>query len=114
AERGAGWSLTTVRRYLGRRRVVTTISKEHLRRVLQSLGITAQRTRTWKWSNDPLYEIKKGWVLAAYKGAEAGTLDGVVVSFDECGHVSLKPLAGAGWFARCRTRSRRAPYTRAW
>ena len=45
----------------------TTISKEHLRRVLQSMGITAQRTRTWKWSNDPLFEAKKDWVLAAYK-----------------------------------------------
>ncbi len=47
-----------------------------------------------KWSNDPLYEAKKGWVLAAYKGAEAGTIDGVVVSFDECGrsHSNLRPV----------------------
>ena len=41
------------------------------------MGITAQRTRTWKWSTDPLFEAKKAWVLAAYKAAEAGTLDGV-------------------------------------
>ncbi len=68
---------------------------EHLRRILQSLGITAQRTRTLKWSTDPLYEEKKGWVLAAHKGAEAGTIDGVVVSFDECGPISLKPHAGS-------------------
>ena len=58
------------------------------------MGITAQRTRTWKWSTDPLFEPKKDWVLAAYKGAEAGTIDGVVVSFDECGPISLKPHPG--------------------
>lgn len=111
-EPGTRWSLTTLRRYLVRKRIVVSISKEHLRRVLQSLGITAQRTRTWKWSNDPLFEAKKGWVLAAYKGAEAGTLDGVVVSFDECGPISLKPHAGSGWFPAGRPARQRATYHR--
>ena len=111
-EPGTRWSLTTLRRYLVRRRVVTTISKEHLRRILVSMGITAQRTRTWKWSNDPLYAEKKGWVLAAYKGAEAGTLDGVVVSFDECGPISLKPQPGHGWFPTKRPARQRATYHR--
>jgi len=111
-EPGTRWSLSTLRRYLVRKRVVTAISKEHLRRILQSMGITAQRTRTWKWSNDPLYEEKKGWVLAAYKGAEAGTIDGVVVSFDECGPISLKPHPGQGWFARGRPARQRATYNR--
>lgn len=111
-EPGTRWSLTTLRRYLVRSRVVAFISKEHLRRILGSLGITAQRTRTWKWSNDPLFEIKKDWVLAAYRAAEAGTLDGVVVSFDECGPISLKPYAGAGWFARGRPARQRATYNR--
>ena len=67
-EPGTRWSLATLRRYLIRHRVVERISKEHLRRILQSMGITAQRTRTWKWSNDPLFEQKKDWVLAAYQG----------------------------------------------
>ena len=111
-EPGTRWSLITLRRYLVRKRIVGSISKEHLRRVLQAMGITAQRTRTWKWSNDPLFEAKKGWVLAAYKGAEHGTLDGVVVSFDECGPISLKPHAGSGWFAKGRPARRRATYHR--
>jgi transposase len=111
-EPGTRWSLTTLRRYLIRCGVVDTISKEHLRRVLQSLGITAQRTRTWKWSNDPLFDIKKDWVLAAYKGAEAGTIDGVVVCFDECGPISLKPHAGSGWFTKGRPARQRATYHR--
>lgn len=111
-EPGTRWSLTTLRRYLVRKRVVDSISKEHLRRLLQSMGITAQRTRTWKWSNDPLFEVKKGWVLAAYKGAEAGTIDGVVVSFDECGPISLKPYAGSGWFPKGLPARQRATYHR--
>jgi len=111
-EPGTRWSLTTLRRYLVRHRVVASISKEHLRRVLQSLGITAQRTRTWKWSNDALFEVKKDWVLAAYRAAEAGTLDGVVVSFDECGPISLKPHAGSGWFPTRRPARQRATYNR--
>lgn len=111
-EPGTRWSLTTLRRYLIRKRVVASISKEHLRRVLQSMGITAQRTRTWKWSTDPLFEQKKDWVLAAYKGAEAGTIDGVVVSFDECGPISLKPHPGQGWFTKGRPARQRATYHR--
>ena len=106
------WSLTTLRRYLVRHRVVAAVSKEHLRRVLQSLGITAQRTRTWKWSNDPLFEVKKDWVLAAYRAAETGTLDGVLVSFDECGPISLQPHAGSGWFPAGRPGRQRATYHR--
>lgn len=111
-EPGTRWSLATLRRYLIRNRIVDHVDKEHLRRILQSLGITAQRTRTWKWSNDPLFETKKGWVLAAYQGAEAGTLNGVVVSFDECGPISLKPHAGSGWFTRSKPGRQRATYHR--
>jgi transposase len=106
------WSLATLRRYLIRAEVVDTISKEHLRRILQSLGITAQRTRTWKWSNDPLFDAKKDLVLAAYKGAEAGTINGVVVCFDECGPISLKPHPGSGWFLKGRPGRQRATYHR--
>jgi transposase len=111
-EPGTRWSLTTLRRYLIRHRVVAAISKRHLRRLLNQMGITAQRTRTWKWSTDPLFEQKKAWVLAAYRGAEAGTLDGVVISFDECGPISLKPHAGRGWFTTKRPARQRATFRR--
>lgn len=111
-EPGTRWSLTTLRRYLVREEIVDVVSKEHLRRILKSLGITAQRTRTWKKSNDPYFEQKKSWVLSAYRGAEAGTLDGVVVCFDECGPISLKPHAGSGWFQKRRPARQRATYRR--
>jgi transposase len=109
-EPGTRWSLATLRRYLIREEVVEAISKEHLRRVLQSMGNTAQRTRTW--SNDPLFDAKKDLVLAAYKGAEAGTINGGVVCFDECGPISLKPHAGTGWFVKGRPGRQRATYHR--
>jgi transposase len=111
-EPGTRWSLSRLRRYLIRHRVVRAISKEHVRRLLNKMGITAQRTRTWKWSNDPLYEVKKQWVLGAYRAAEAGTLDGVLVSFDECGPISLKPHPGRGWFTAKRPARQRATYKR--
>ena len=66
------WSLTTLRRYLVTEEIVDRVSKEHLRRILNSLGITAQRTRTWKKSNDPYFEQKKSWVLSAYRGGGGG------------------------------------------
>ncbi len=109
-EPGTRWSLSRLRRYLIRCKVVRSVSKEHLRRLLNQMGITAQRTRTWKWSNDPLYETKKQWVLGAYKAAQAGTLDGVLVSFDECGPISLKPHPGRGWFTQKRPARQRATY----
>ncbi len=106
------WSLTTLRRYLVRERIRRLGLREHLRRILNSLGITAQRTRTWKKSNDPYYEQKKSWVLSAYRGAEAGTIDGVVVCFDECGPISLKPHGGQGWFPKRKPGRQRATYRR--
>jgi DDE superfamily endonuclease len=51
-------------------------------------------------------------VLGAYKAAEAGTLDGVLVSFDECGPISLKPHPGRGWFGPGRPARQRATYKR--
>jgi transposase len=111
-EPGTRWSLRTLRRYLIRGRIVKAISKEHLRRLLNKMGITAQRTRTWKWSNDPLYETKKQWLLGAYKAAQAGTLNGVLVCFDECGPISLKPNPGRGWFTKGWPAHQRATYKR--
>jgi transposase len=106
------WSLRRLRRYLIRAKVVKSVSREQLRRILHAAGVTHQRIRTWKWSPDPFYEAKKNWVLAAYAAAEAGTLDGVVVSFDECGPISLRPWPGAAWARRKRPWRQRATFNR--
>ncbi len=111
-EPGTRWSLPRLRRYLCRAKVVRSISVEHLRRLLANAGITHQRTRTWKVSDDPLYEHKKTWVQAAYRAAEAGTLDGAVVCFDECGPISLRPWPGSCWARAKRTHLTRATFRR--
>jgi hypothetical protein len=97
-----------LRRYLIRHRVVKAISKEHLRRLLNQMGITAQRTRTLEVVQRPVLRTERPWVLGAYKAAEAGTLDRVLVSFDECGPISLKPHPGRGWFTSKRAGRQRA------
>jgi transposase len=65
-----------------------------------------------KSSNDPLYEGKKAWVQAAYRAAEAGTLDGVLVRFDECGPISLRPWPGSCWAKMNKSQLTRATYRR--
>lgn len=104
------WSLRRLRRYLLKHRVVSAISTTHLGRILCDEGVSFQRTRTWKTSNDPLYEHKKNWVLAAYEGAECGHLS--VVSFDECGPISLRPHPGRCWARVNRPQRTRATFTR--
>lgn len=109
---GTRWTLRRLRLYLLVTKVVGSISVEGLRSTLRAAGVTYQRTRTWKTSPDPLFEAKRGWVTAAYRGAEAGTLDGAVVCFDECGPLSLRPWPGSCWARAGRTNRTRATYRR--
>ena len=65
----------------------------HLGAVLAEAGLSFQRTRTWKASPDPDYEAKAARVLELTRAAAA---DGVVISFDQMGPVSLRPTPGRG------------------
>jgi transposase len=102
------WSLRRLARYLREQRVVE-ISPAHLGRTLAQAGLSFQRTRTWKASPDPDYEPKAARVLALYAQAPD---DGVVISFDQMGPISLRPTAGAGWAPRKRPERQRATYNR--
>lgn len=53
------WSLPKLRDYLIRKRIVSSIAIETLRRLLHDEGVSLQRTKTWKQSNDPDYAAKK-------------------------------------------------------
>lgn len=53
------WSLPKLRDYLIAQKVVATISDVHLGRILRREGLSLQRTKTWKQSNDPDYTRKK-------------------------------------------------------
>lgn len=102
------WSLIRLARYLGEQQIVQ-VSPAHLGRILKAAGLSFQRTRTWKASPDPDYEAKAARVLALYAQAPE---NGVVVSFDQMGPISLRPMAGAGWAPKGRPERQRATFNR--
>jgi transposase len=101
------WSLDRLSAYLAEYGVV--ISPMHLWRLLDQAGLSFQRTRSWKASPDPDYENRAARVLELYA---ACPFDGPVISFDQMGPISLKPIQGAGWAPRRRPERLRATYNR--
>jgi transposase len=102
------WSLKRLARYLREQQIVQ-VSPAHLGRILAQAGLSFQRTRTWKASPDPDYEVKAARVIALYNQAPD---DGVVISFDQMGPISLRPHAGSGWAKRKRPERQRATFNR--
>jgi transposase len=88
------WSLTKLRDYLIRTKVVPGISKERLRQILLEDRVFLHRTKSWKRSPDPDFDSKAARVLRLYRRPPA---DGVVVCFDEHGPITPTPHAGWGW-----------------
>jgi transposase len=101
------WSLAKLAEYLRGQGI--EVSPAHLSRILARHGLSFQRTRSWKASPDPEYEQKAARVLALYRERPP---DGVVISFDEMGPVSLCPHQGRGWARRRRPERHRATYSR--
>jgi transposase len=88
------WSLPKLRPHLIEAGVVAELGEETLRQILRSAGLSHQRTRSWKWSPDPLFREKAERVLALYRDPPE---DGPVVCFDEMGPIQLIPHQGSGW-----------------
>jgi transposase len=103
------WSLSKLAEQLIERGVVETISLERLRQILRGYGITFQRTKTFKASPDPEFEVKKSRILGLYDDPPA---DGRVICLDEFGPLNLQPHGGVGWFERGRPARLRATYNR--
>jgi hypothetical protein len=101
------WSLDRLSAWLAEHGVL--ISPMHLWRLLDQAGLSFQRTRSWKASPDSDYETKAARVLELYAAAP---FDGPVISFDQMGPISLKPIQGAGWAPRKRPERLRATYNR--
>ena len=101
------WSLPKLSRHLSEQGLI--VSAAHLGRLLAEAGLSFQRTRSWKASPDPDYEAKAARVLALYREPPS---DGVVISFDEMGPVSLRPIQGRGWAPQKRPERLRATYNR--
>lgn len=53
------WSLAKLREEAIRRKIVDNISIETVRTILEKHGVSYQRTKTWKESNDPDFDAKK-------------------------------------------------------
>lgn len=53
------WSLSKLQEYVIKEGIVESISHEWVRQILRNVGVSYQRTKTWKESNDPEYELKK-------------------------------------------------------
>ena len=54
------WSLSKLHQFLVvDKKLITPVSVGTIRNVLKRRGVTFQRTRTWKRSNDPAYDAKK-------------------------------------------------------
>ena len=120
------WSLSKLAEFLVAEGVVDDISHEGLRSLLREEGVSFQRLKTWKVSNDPDFEAKKNRVLELYAIAD-GTAEPapgdptVVICIDEFGPLNLQPHPGRQWAgvatglgdgASPRRRRRRATYKR--
>ena len=120
------WSLSKLAEFVVAEGVVDDISHEGLRALLREEGVSFQRLKTFKVSNDPNYEARKNRVLELYAIADGYSRPGpgdptVVFCFDEFGPLNLQPHPGRQWApiatgrgdtASPRRRRRRATYTR--
>jgi transposase len=120
------WSLSKLAEFVVAEGVVDDISHEGLRALLREEGVSFQRLKTFKVSNDPNYEAKQNRVLELYAIADGHNPPGpgdptVVFCFDEFGPLNLQPhpgrqwapiAAGRGETTSPRRRRRRATYTR--
>jgi transposase len=53
------WSVAKLADYCRRRRLLPPITDEWVRRLLHREGVSFQRSKTWKQSPDPEFEVKK-------------------------------------------------------
>lgn len=82
-----------------------SIGKERLRQILDAHGVTFQRTKTWKESNDPLKEQKLDRIEEVLKN-----FPDRVFAFDEFGPLAIHPIGGCCWAAQKKPQRLRANY----
>jgi transposase len=96
------WSLAKLAEFLVAEGVVDDISHEGLRALLAQEGVSFQRLKTFKQSNDPDYAAKKNRVVELDALADGHTQPGlgdpsVVICMDEFGPLNLQPHPGRHW-----------------
>jgi transposase len=100
------WSIRKLVEYLGDNPTrVVKIGRERLRQILDREGVTFQRTKTWKESNDPERDAKLDcieWVLEHHPDR--------CFAFDEFGPLAIHPIGGCCWAPKRRPQRLRANY----
>ena len=87
------WSIRKLVRYLGGNEArIVTVGRERLRQLLAAQGVTFQRTKTWKESNDPDRDAKLDRIDQVINEYPDRTF-----AFDEFGPLSISPVQGSGW-----------------
>ncbi|MFI6916523.1 IS630 family transposase [Streptosporangium sp. NPDC050284] len=103
------WSLSKLAAHLVELRLVTSISRWHLARILKAGKVSWQTTTTWKSSNDTGFIAKMQRILALYDAPPQG---GRVLCVDEFGPLNLQPRKGKAWRQGKNPRRLRATYNR--
>jgi transposase len=87
------WSIRKLADYLGDNETrVVKIGRERLRQLLAAHGVTFQRTKTWKESNDPDRDTKLDRIEQVINEYPDRTF-----AFDEFGPLNIRPTQGSGW-----------------
>jgi transposase len=87
------WSLRKLCDYLNNNETrVVTVGRERLRQLLAERGVTFQRTKTWKESNDPDRDAKLDRIDRVINEYPDRTF-----AFDEFGPLNIRPIQGSGW-----------------
>lgn len=100
------WSVRKLRGYLANNPVRRIkIGKERLRQILDEAGVTFQKTKTWKESNDPEKEEKLDRIEEILDRWPER-----VFAFDEFGPLAVHPIGGCCWAAKKKPQRLRANY----
>ena len=100
------WSIRKLVRYLSaNEHRVVKIGRERLRQLLAAHGVTFQRTKTWKESNDPDRDVKLDRIDQVINEYPDRTF-----AFDEFGPLNIRPIGGSCWAPRSEPQRQAANY----
>jgi len=87
------WSIRKLAAYLNDNETrIVVVGRERVRQLLATHGVTFQRTKTWKESNDPDRDVKLDRIDEVINEYPDRTF-----AFDEFGPLSIRPVQGSGW-----------------
>lgn len=85
------WSLSKLRDYLVEQKIISRISLSWLRELLHRCRVRLRRTKTWKESTDPEFQVKFRRIRRLYRKRPKGCRR---ICVDEFGPLNLQPRHG--------------------